>query len=138
MYSNELTLENYEYVPINKPTCLKVKSKLNRQLFVEHIAPNGQIERLSIKNSEIIFVGHQIGEHEIRFYSNEEKKILLSKYLCQVYDIDQIEISERISAIAHQKCRFTSNEIKQKKNSVLFDIYIFSRYNKSWTRKFNN
>jgi len=137
VYSNELTLENYEYVPINKPTCLKVKSKLNRQLFVEHIAPNGQIERLSIKNSEIIFVGHQIGEHEIRFYSNEEKKILLSKYLCQVYDIDQIEISERISAIAHQKCRFTSNEIKQKK-TLFYAIYIFSRYNKSWTRKFNN
>ncbi len=54
------------------------------------------------------FIPKEIGSHEIRFYNNEERKLVVTKYTCQVYDINKIRVSDLPLAIAHQPYKFTS------------------------------
>ena len=56
----------------------------------------------------INFIPKEIGEYEIKFYNDKEKKSFLSKFICQVYDINQIQISDLPVAITHQPYKFTS------------------------------
>ncbi|CAF3304172.1 unnamed protein product, partial [Rotaria sp. Silwood2] len=93
VFSNEFIFENYEYAPINKRTLFLIKSKLNfnSNIHVDIITPSGNeikgtIEKISTNSYTIDFIPHEIGEHEIKFYDNEEKKLMIKKFICQVYD----------------------------------------------------
>jgi len=78
---------------------------------VDIITPSGrQIKgKISVNPYTIDFLPNEIGDHEIRFYGDEEKKFLLTKFICQVYDISKIRISDLPFAIAHRPYKFTSN-----------------------------
>ncbi len=115
VYSSEFTFENYEYAPIHKPTSFSIRPRLNSTLNpninVDIITPSGrQIKgKISVNTSTIDFLPNEIGDHEIRFYNDEEKKLLLTKFICQVYDISKIRVSDLPFAIAHRPCKLTSN-----------------------------
>jgi hypothetical protein len=115
VYSTEFTFENYEYAPIHKQTSFSIKprltSALNPNIHVDIFTPSGrQIKgKISVNSSTIDFIPNEIGDHEIRFYNDEEKKILLTKFICQVYDISKIRISDLPFTIVHRPCKLTSN-----------------------------
>ena len=114
VYSTDFTFENYEYAPIHKQTSFLIKprseSMFNRNIHIDILSPLGQkILRRMSSNAYIDFIPNEIGPHEIRFYHIEDKRILLAKFICQVYDISKIRISDLPLAIAHQRYQFTSN-----------------------------
>ncbi|CAF5036697.1 unnamed protein product [Rotaria sp. Silwood1] len=140
VFSNEFIFENYEYAAINKRTSFLIKSKLynfNSNIYVNIITPSnneikGKIEKISINSYTIDFIPYEIGKHEIRFYDNEEKKNIITKYICQVYDISKIRLSDLPLAITHQPYKFTINtsdvghgilsvRIKQNGNKILHE-----------------
>ena len=72
-------------------------------------SPLGQkiLRKMSLDTS-IDFIPNEIGPHEIRFYHIEDKRILLGKFICQVYDISKIRVSDLPLAIAHRPYQLTS------------------------------
>ncbi len=136
VYSSEFIFENYEYVPIHKRTSFSIKPKLNSvfnpNLHVDIITPSGKqikgkIEKISINLYTIDFIPNEIGDHEIRFYNDEEKKLIMTKFICQVYDINQIRVSDLPIAVAHRLYKFTSKKkcffFCLKNFSLFFGIY---------------
>ncbi|UJR14889.1 hypothetical protein I4U23_001873 [Adineta vaga] len=118
VFSSELTFENYEYAPINKRTSLVIKPKthsmFNPNIQVEIVTPSGKkfkskVEKLAAKLYTIGFVPTEIGDHEIRFYHDEEKKLIITKLNCQIYDISKLRVSDLPLAVTHQPCKFTIN-----------------------------
>jgi uncharacterized protein YxeA len=65
------------------------------------------------------FTPYEIGDHEIRFYHDEDKKSITTKFNCQVYDISKIRVSDLPLAITHQPCKFTSKII-----SLIFVLFL--------------
>lgn len=117
VYSSEFIFENYEYASINKRTSFLIKPKLssilNPNIHIDIITPSGKqikgkIEKISINSYSIDFIPKEIGDHEIRFYNDEEKKLITNKFICQVYDINKIHLSDLPLAITHQPYKFTS------------------------------
>jgi hypothetical protein len=120
VYSSEFTFENYEYASINKRTSFLIKPKLssilNSNIHIDIITPSGKqikgkIEKISINSYSIDFIPKEIGDHEIRFYNDEEKKQIITKFICQVYDINKIYVSDLPVAVTHQRYKFTSKKI---------------------------
>ncbi|CAF3728092.1 unnamed protein product [Rotaria sp. Silwood1] len=118
--SSDFTFENYEYAPINKRTLFLLKPKLNSlfnsNIFIDIITPSGNYieEKLEEKSSNIYtirFIPNEIGNHQIIFYSDKDKKHIITKYICQVYDITKIHISDLLPAIPHRLYKFTINTI---------------------------
>jgi hypothetical protein len=102
---------------INKKTSFLIKPKLNVRLntniHVDIITPSGNrrkgtIEKLVFDSYAIRFIPNEIGDHEIRFYKDEEKKFIMTKFICQVYDASKISVSDLPSAVAHRPYKFTS------------------------------
>lgn len=115
VYSTDFTFENYEYALIHKQTSFLIKprseSMFDRNIHIDILSPLGQkILRRMSSNAYVDFIPNEIGPHEIRFYHIEDKRILLAKFICQVYDISKIRISDLPLAIAHQRYQFTSND----------------------------
>ncbi|CAF1398822.1 unnamed protein product [Adineta steineri] len=118
VFSSDYTFENYEFAPINKRALITIKPKLNGiidpNIYVDIVTPSGKklkskIEKTSTKLYTIGFVPNEIGDHEIRFYHDEEKKLIMTKLNCQVYDISKIRVSDLPLAVTHQPCKFTIN-----------------------------
>lgn len=94
----------------------------NPNIHVDIIAPSGhhaegKIEEKALNTYGIRFLPNEIGDHQIVFYSDKEKKVILTKFICQVYDASKIRISDLPSGIAHQIYKFTSN----RKLIIIFD-----------------
>ncbi|CAF4205688.1 unnamed protein product [Rotaria sp. Silwood2] len=141
VFSSDFTIENYEYAPINKRTLFLIKSKLNSMfnsnIHINILTPSGnciegKIEEKSLNIYAIRFIPNEIGDHQIIFYSDKEKKHIITKYTCQVYDVTKIHISDLLPAIPHQLYKFTINtidagnghlsvKIKQNANRITYD-----------------
>ncbi|CAF1001104.1 unnamed protein product [Rotaria sordida] len=139
VFSNDFIFENYEYAAINKRTVFLIKPKLyfNPNIHVNIITPmgnkiKGKIEKNFMNSYMMDFIPNEIGKHEIIFYDNEEKKIIMTIFICQVYDISKIRISDLPLAIIHQLYKFTidtseagngvlSVKIKQNGNKILHE-----------------
>ena len=116
-FQDDYIFENYEFAPINKRALIIIKPKSNGiidpNIYVDILTPSGKklkskIEKTSTKLYTIGFVPNEIGDHEIRFYHDEEKKLIMTKLNCQVYDISKIRVSDLPLAVTHQPCKFTS------------------------------
>lgn len=84
----------------------------NENIQMDILSPLGQkIVRRMSSNAYVDFIPNEIGSHEIRFYHTEDKRILLAKFICQVYDISKIRVSDLPIATAHQRYQFTSNSL---------------------------
>lgn len=55
----------------------------------------------------INFIPNEIGDHEIRFYNDEEKKLIITKFISHVYDPSKIRVSDLPLAITNQLYKFT-------------------------------
>ncbi|CAF1278454.1 unnamed protein product [Rotaria sordida] len=139
VFSNDFIFENYEYAAINKRTVFLIKPKLyfNPNIHVNIITPmgnkiKGKIEKNFMNSYMMDFIPNEIGKHEIIFYDNEEKKLIMTIFICQVYDISKIRISDLPLAIIHQLYKFTidtseagngvlSVKIKQNGNKILHE-----------------
>lgn len=117
VFSTELSFENHEYAPVNKRAALLIKPKsptmFNPNIHVEVITPagkklKGKVDKLSASSYSVGFVPSEIGDHEIRFYHDEDKKLIMTKLNCQVYDISKLRVSDLLPAVAHQPYKFTS------------------------------
>ncbi|CAF3378932.1 unnamed protein product [Rotaria socialis] len=112
--SSEFIFENYEYAPIHKRTSfsIKPKSNFNSNIYfdIKNSAGNdikGKLEKISMNSFAIDFIPNEIGDHEIRFYNDEDKKFIMTKFICQVYDPSKIRVSDLPLAIARQPYKFT-------------------------------
>ncbi|CAM4749067.1 unnamed protein product [Rotaria magnacalcarata] len=112
--SSEFIFENYEYAPVHKRTSfsIKPKSNFNSNIYfdIKNSAGNdvtGKLEKISMNSYAIDFIPNEIGDHEIRFYNDEDKKLIMTKFICQVYDPSKIRISDLPLAIAHELYKFT-------------------------------
>ncbi|CAF1097846.1 unnamed protein product [Rotaria sordida] len=139
VFSSDFIFENYEYAAINKRTVFLIKPKLyfNPNIHVNIITPmgnkiKGKIEKNFMNSYMMDFIPNEIGKHEIIFYDNEEKKLIMTIFICQVYDISKIRISDLPLAIIHQLYKFTidtseagngvlSVKIKQNGNKILHE-----------------
>ncbi|CAF1246383.1 unnamed protein product [Rotaria sordida] len=141
VFSSDFTFENYEYAPINKRTLFLIKPKLNSMfnpnIYVDIIAPSGnciegKIEEKSFNIYAIRFIPNEIGDHQIIFYNDKEKQLTITKYICQVYDVTKIHISDLPPAVSHRLYKFTINttdagngnlsvKIKQDGNRITHD-----------------
>ena len=117
MFSCDFTLENYEYTPIHKRTYFFIKPKSNSisnsNIHVDIITPSncrieGKIEEKSHHLYAIPFIPREIGNHEIIFYNDKEKKLVITKFVCQVHDITKIRISDLPLAVPNRPYQFTS------------------------------
>ncbi|CAM4895437.1 unnamed protein product [Rotaria socialis] len=116
--SSDFTFENYEYAPINKRSLLLIKpksnSKFNPNLHIDIVSPSGnciqgKIEEKSANIYAIQYTPNEIGDHHIMFYTDNDKKCMITKFICQVYDATKIRISDLPAAIPHQLYKFTIN-----------------------------
>ncbi|CAF1615421.1 unnamed protein product, partial [Adineta ricciae] len=135
VFSSDFIFENYEYAPINKRTAFVLKPKansvLNPNLYINVISPSGhecegKIEEKSPNLYTVRFIPNEIGDHQIIFYSDKDKKFLITKFISQVFDASKIRISDLPPAVPHRPYKFTINteavgdghlSIKLKQNS---------------------
>lgn len=55
------------------------------------------------------FTPNEIGDHKIRFYGDEEKNLMVTQFVCQVYDSSRISVSDLPFGVIHQVAKFTGN-----------------------------
>lgn len=77
------------------------------------INPSGKeieskIEEKSSNIYAIKYIPNEIGNHKIIFYNDKDKKEILMKFICQVYDASKIRVSDLPSATPHRLYKFTS------------------------------
>jgi hypothetical protein len=68
----------------------------------------GYIEEKFSNMYVIQYLPNEIGDHRIIFYNDKDKKLILTKFICQVYDATKIRVSDLPSAIPHRLYKFTS------------------------------
>jgi hypothetical protein len=132
VFSSDFTFENYEYAAINTRTSFLIKPKqnslFNPNIHVDILTPSsnhlvGKIEEKSTNIYVIRFVPNEIGDHEIRFYSDQEEQVLITKFISQVYDASQIRVSDLPVGVAHRPYKFTSKfYLKTKLVLILFCV----------------
>jgi hypothetical protein len=81
----------------------------------------GKIEEKSTNIYVIRFLPTEIGDHRIIFYNDKEKKFIVTKFICQVYDATKIRVSDLPSAVPHRLYKFTSKVL----SGVLFGDIVF-------------
>jgi hypothetical protein len=118
VFSSDFTFENYEYAPINKRTSFiinpKSNSVFNPNLYINVISPSGhefegKIEEKSANLYTVRFTPNEVGDHQIIFYSDKDKKFLITKFISQVFDASKIRVSDLLPAAPHRPYKFTGN-----------------------------
>jgi len=67
----------------------------------------------------IRYLPNEIGDHKIIFYNDKDKKLILTKFICQIYDPTKIRVSDLPPAIPHRLYKFTSK---------IFFFWLFDRF----------
>jgi len=80
---------------------------------VDIISPSGdklegKIEEKSPNLYAVRFIPNKIGDHQIIFYHDKEKKLPITKFISQVYDASKIHVSDLTPAFPHRPYKFTS------------------------------
>jgi hypothetical protein len=88
----------------------------NPNIHVDIITPSnnrieGKIEEKSENIYAIRFIPNEIGDHRIIFYNDKDKKLIITKFISQIYDATKIRLSDLPPAIPHRLYKFTSKVI---------------------------